>query len=764
MQAALALALLVFTAATPSTEAAQALIERGSASPGRTITQVVNVLQSLLAKARAEGEAERDLYAKYKCYCAANEESKQSEVAELTQVIAVLGSNIEELEGSSSVLSAEVAKLDTDMSANAASRQTATSIRNQENTAFSALQSDLTSAVSQLAQAITMLSEIGADQSFNTAADHTQYMANHIGSLAKLKSTVKEALLAASAFVSKKQARSVQAFLQAPFTGTYAAQAGEVVGILRDIRATFLANLASANVTESTTRAAYNAYMDTMLHAHAEMQKAFSEKQGTLSGNDADLATKKLQLQDATTQQSQANDFLTRLLAMCAAKKKQYNGRVALRSNEQVALSEAISILNTYAAFGTFGAVNATSMGPLSFLQSRVVRRHQETASPLKAATPAAASAERKAQAFLEKATSPQSSPLLKRIASLLQANNPFVVVLGEITKMVALISAEEAADAQQHQWCQNERAATTASLLEKGAQIITLDGEVEELTAEIEDPMTGLKVQIRNNEANLQANREDAMMQTADRKAENLGYQKDVANLVQAEALLSKAIAVLQIYYSHIHANSTIALLQTTEVQINPSPPATWDEKYVGQSVNGTGVINMLHFILGNSKAEEAQAHANEASSQHSFEDSIASLRTEERSLQRSLVDLKGALAEKAELLLEKHRDLAATIKEKSGHEAYLEKIRPGCDFITANLAMRQSNRVEEARALSNAADLLKQTPSYKEAVLQAHDEALKDCLDICSANEQHVHCKSCLAKVSVPGFCAGHPGTPGC
>lgn len=470
----LALPLLFSTAliAPMPAQAAEAVVERGLASGDRTITQVVKLLQRLLDKSKADGDAERDLYAKYKCYCDTNEASKKAEIEELAHIIGVLESKIEELLASSGILSKEVAQLDSDMTANQASQQKATAIRNQEHQAYLAEVADLTGAISQLAQAIDALSQIGADQTLNTARDHTQYMAGFAASLANLKTSVKQALLAASAVVSKKQARSVDTFLQAPFTGTYTAQAGEVVGILKDMRDTFTANLAAANLTEATALAAYNSYMQIMVDAYNKMQASFNEKQGILSSNDADLAVKKQQLSDAKAQKAEDEDFVAKLLDICAAKKKQYNQRVVLRLNEQVALSEAISILNSDAAFATFGTANATLQGSTSFFQKRAIHRHRQSNLPQ---TNLVASPRQKAQAFLQKAAGHNSSPLLNRIIALLQANNPFTVVLNEIDKMIAIIGAEDKADADQKQWCDAERAATTASITEKAGQITTL-------------------------------------------------------------------------------------------------------------------------------------------------------------------------------------------------------------------------------------------------------------------------------------------------
>merc|ERR1719291_1124057 len=101
-----------------------------------------------------------------------------------------------------------------------------------------------------MTQALKTLSEVGADQTLQSAADHEQYMAGFGGvggdkpSLVTLSASVKEALLAANAFASNpKQAKALDSLLQAPFTGTYAAQSGEVVGILKDMLDTFRANL-----------------------------------------------------------------------------------------------------------------------------------------------------------------------------------------------------------------------------------------------------------------------------------------------------------------------------------------------------------------------------------------------------------------------------------------------------------------------------------------------------------------------------------------
>merc|ERR1719444_115073 len=137
------------------------------------------------------------------------------------------------------------------------------------------------------------------------------------------------------------------------------------------------------------------------------MDRQFTQKQGLLSSNDGDLASKHQQLEDAEKTKADAETFLASLLEMCAAKKKQYDERVALRTQEEAALSEAISILNSDDAFATFGTVQATSSaeGALSLVQ---IQRHQQLRlNTVEAGREAVADASqrRKAQAFLQSAS-----------------------------------------------------------------------------------------------------------------------------------------------------------------------------------------------------------------------------------------------------------------------------------------------------------------------------------------------------------------------
>merc|ERR1719361_2004045 len=120
-------------------------------------------------------------------------------------------------------------------------------------------------------------------------------------SMLKLQATVKKALLTAAAFSSDGlQSKKMDSFLQAPFTGTYSAQSGEVVGILKDMRDTFTRNLNAARLKEAAAQEAHEKFLEAMKEALAAMEESFEAKQKELASNDNSLEGKQALLTSAT--------------------------------------------------------------------------------------------------------------------------------------------------------------------------------------------------------------------------------------------------------------------------------------------------------------------------------------------------------------------------------------------------------------------------------------------------------------------------------
>merc|ERR1719324_2044501 len=113
-----------------------------------------------------------------------------------------------------------------------------------------------------------------------------------------------------------------------------------------------------------------------------------------------------------------------------------------IRANEEAAVAQAISILNSDAAFDTFGATKSATEG--SFLQMRL-RTQRKSAREL-------------VLRQVTRAARRTKSLRLAKIAAMLENENPFNKICGEVEKMVALIQKEERQDHEQFDWCNSER------------------------------------------------------------------------------------------------------------------------------------------------------------------------------------------------------------------------------------------------------------------------------------------------------------------
>merc|ERR1719198_1913871 len=87
-----------------------------------------------------------------------------------------------------------------------------------------------------------------------------------------------------------------------------------------------------------------------------------------------------------------------------------------------------------------------------------------------------------------------------------------------------------------------------------------------------------------------------------------------------------------------------------------------------------------------------------------------MATLKKQEGSISDSIADLQEQLAEKE--------------KQHEAEVDYLLKIKPGCDFITENIDVRNEHREAELKSLESAVTTLKDTPAYKKAAAAAEKE----------------------------------------
>jgi len=495
-----------------------------------------------------------------------------------------------------------------------------------------------------------------------------------------------------------------------------------------------------------------------------------------------------------------------------------------LRAGEEAAIAEAISILNSDAAFESFGKVDATSTGstgPAFFLQM--------------SETPAL---RKKVSAELITASRKVHSVRLGRVAMAISDGNPFKKVLEMINKTISIIEAEEADDVEKRDTCIEEQKINEQNKADKETDIQTLEANINDLKVAIE----GTQESIALATEDLGLNRDSQASTTETRKNAHAVFKETLSNCEDAEKILAKAIEVLQKYYAFLHAHNAeksyeehpnkdsgggnmerLAGLSVEELEkacsekpecvgfntagwlksslAEPDSWYDWDgdgnalyvkmlngvpayekptqllqtrqplegepdsEFSSGQGESGNKAIDMLVFIAGETKAEKENAIQDEQANQMAYESEMQALTAAETTLLENIDTYKLDLANQEKQLEETKEDLNTTVAEHAAIVKYLAEIEPGCEFIKANYETRKQNREAEISALKEASSLLMGTPAYQAAEAKAARDAQGECGPICAElGDDHAKCQACLEGVTVFGYCSQNGDAPGC
>merc|ERR1719439_117169 len=148
----------------------------------------------------------------------------------------------------------------------------------------------------------------------------------------------------------------------------YAPQSGEIVGILKQMLDTMDAALAEATAAEEEAIKVYKALMEAKTKEVEAATKAIEAKLARIAELGVEIVQMKEDMEDTVEALAEDKKFLADLEKNCAAKTKDWEYRSKMRSDEIVAISETIKILNDDDALELF---KKTLPSP-SFLQTRV--------------------------------------------------------------------------------------------------------------------------------------------------------------------------------------------------------------------------------------------------------------------------------------------------------------------------------------------------------------------------------------------------------
>merc|ERR1719171_635807 len=192
--------------------------------------------------------------------------------------------------------------------------------------------------------------------------------------------------------------------------------------------------MGSAIEVEEKKQKEYDEMMEVLKAEYSEMETLFEAKKQQIGDNAAEISTISSEVDTMEGELAADQEFLATLTERCAAKAKEFEKRNMLRAGEEAAIAEAISILNSDAAFESFGKVDATSTGSTgpALIQGSSFLQISETPELRK-----------KVSSGLLLTSRRVHSVRVARIAMAISDGNPFKKVLEMINKTISIIEAE---------------------------------------------------------------------------------------------------------------------------------------------------------------------------------------------------------------------------------------------------------------------------------------------------------------------------------
>merc|ERR1719446_1671915 len=192
------------------------------------VQKVIQLLQDMTAKGRAEKEAESVAFAKYKQFCDDTSEQKQRAIAEADAEIEQLQADIQKSESDAAVLGKKIEELDGEIAAWEADKQALTEVREKEHEDYRTTHVDYSESVDALERAIAILKRQAFDRKQGGAL-------LQVTKLARVPQQVKQTIFA---FLNTDDEQDPLA-VSAPQANAYEFQSGGVVDMLEKLQDKF---------------------------------------------------------------------------------------------------------------------------------------------------------------------------------------------------------------------------------------------------------------------------------------------------------------------------------------------------------------------------------------------------------------------------------------------------------------------------------------------------------------------------------------------
>jgi DNA repair exonuclease SbcCD ATPase subunit len=634
-------------------------------SPASPVQKVIQLVSELKTKVEQDLANESAAMEKYSEFCDDEQSEKGFAIKTAAREIEGYNAVIEDTTGKIQQLSSVLESSAQQSAKKGAEAQSATDVRNSENTDFKAAEKELVEAVDTLARAVVIVKrELSFAQGSAAGASSNRKME----ALSSAISTVID-----SAFIDTSSKKKLKSFLSASAdnelslhqpqatTHVYENHSGGIIETLEEMKDKAEASLNSLRRDEMKAKHAYQMIKQSLDDAVTVLEKEIREANASKSSAAERLA--KAQGDLATTQAAKAADeaYVSKLTSDCRSKAQEFDERQKSAQAEIAALVKGHEILS--AKFSGFAQISV----------------HRQTINN------ESFDARDKAQALLKKLGRTYNSFAMMQIANA-AAKDPFAKVRGLIESMISKLLQQAQEEATHDSFCKEETAKSTKAREEKTSSSDKYQARIDEANAaiaELKNEVSTLSTEI----SDIDNSNKNAAALRADEKKEFDVASKDYRESAEA---VTQALVVLKDFYRG-----------ASLIQQAPEFGSTRGDA-------GHSIIEILETAESDFTRLLAEAETSESEAIASYK-SLTQANKVARSTKEASVKAKTSEIKSTEVALTHHsEDLDTVSKELDAVHEYLSKLKSQCESRAQTYEERKAKREAELAGLKEALAIL--------------------------------------------------------
>jgi hypothetical protein len=691
-----------------------ALGAAGSAT--NPVTKVVELISGLKQKIQQDGKAEQALYDKYACWCEKTTDNKKAAIADAKSTIEELTKNILKLKGASGSAGADIGFLKKNIAENKASTTEATEMRNKEHKEFTATKGALEQGMANLRKAIDVLGASSKktatvrgfkdadklESGLLTMESDSMAGASSGHMLSRAKAEVRSALALytrngqrltmqdTAAMKSFLHTGSPVALLQSPHKGAYETQSGAIQGILADMMDSFTRDYASNDEEEKEKQKEFDALMKTKMSDLKQLEKALTDKTMNEGDDVKQLATDQKEREETEDELKATEEFLETTIDACKEKADEWAERSRLRTEELAGMNQAIDILTSDTAKGTFATAVDTfiQLDQHKTLQKKIhstVTRHLTS---------------------MKSKVTPKMVVEVQTEAKAAEAKGHFEKVVHDIEVMEDDLREEGMEDIKKKAWCDNERREVNNH--QEGLEF-DMDALKKEMdSGEAKKKLLAKQIQHTTDNENKLKKEMEEYLNT--RNAQNEAFKTGLKADSDAVMLLAKTIETLSKY-----AQNNLALMQKKAARgmkredpeyttsEDTAPEAQFSSASSGGSETG-GIVGIIENIKQDLEEEMDKAKDDEAKALQAYKDTLKESQESMDAMEKKIASMEVEIADTTKLVADKQETWDGKKTDHDNNDAYLKQIATECDWMDENFEPRKTARDSEIHGLDDA------------------------------------------------------------